>query len=211
MTAPKIKTRTEKEQVLALVAKLDRRGWTQWDIANGLRAELGLDVSQTMVSSYLRQIRERYKETQREERQAKVNEKMEQLRDVRAEAWRGWLKSHQDAEKLVEEWGTDREAVGDGDYITSETLIKQIKTREGRLPDNAYLTTVMRTLEAERELLGLDEVRNNTVTLEQAMQMIGFFKDAARELLADAYPHLFKALLQKTAHLVPRVSVKEAE
>lgn len=43
------------------------------------------------------------------------------------------------------------------DMMTSQERLKTIVTREGRLPNNEYLTTVIRTLEAERKLLGLDE------------------------------------------------------
>lgn len=164
MAASKVKSETEREQVLAFVAKLDRRGYTQFDIKYELQRELGIDVSQPMISIYLKQIRLRYREQQIIERRVKVNEKVEQLRDIRREAWDAWRRSSEDATKMVEEFGSEMEAVGQDDYVTSERLLKRISTSEGRLPDNAYLQTIRAALKDERDLLGLDQVTPATQT-----------------------------------------------
>jgi hypothetical protein len=153
---PKLKTVTEREQVLACVARLDRMGMSQFEIRDALRDEMGVSVSQPMIGRYLEKIRERYKQKILADRESKVNEMLAGIRDVRAQAWKGWMLSHDDAEKMVEEFGIDREQVSDGDYITSEILVKRINAREGRLPDNSFLATIRATLKDERELLGLD-------------------------------------------------------
>lgn len=206
MAATKVRNEAEKEQVLAYVAKLDRRGWTQWDIAAALKEDMGLEVSQPMVHLYVKQSRQRYKDAVIRENKERVTEALESLRDIRAEAWRGWLKSWKDADKLVEEWGTDREAVGEGDYVTSEVLLKQIKTREGRLPENAYLKTVLDTVEQERKLLGLDEVKADSIKLEMVLALVDSFQRAALEVFADAIqrdPALAQRFVQRAQQLAP--------
>jgi len=193
---------TQREEVKALVAKLDRRGYSLWQVRDELERSNGINITNVQVSVYLKQLRAEYKAARLKERQDEVNTKIEQYREIRREAWLAYDRSMEDSHKLVEEYGTDSEAVGVEDYITSEVLLKKIVTKEGRLPDNSYLTTIMRTLEAERELLGLDECKPGLVTLEQALAVIAAIKDAVREVLED-HPDLWRAVAQRTAALAP--------
>jgi predicted DNA-binding protein (UPF0251 family) len=138
--ARKTRTKTEREQALLEVARLDRRGCSQREIA----AALG--VSHKQVWYDLERIRERYREATHHERHAKVEEKRAQLREARWEAWQAWERSKEDARKVVEEEPTGAEG-GRG---------KRVTTVEGRLPDPAYLRAVLETLRDESALLGLD-------------------------------------------------------
>lgn len=44
----------------------------------------------------------------------------------------------------------------DGEYAGGLELVKRIEGKEGRLPDNAYLATILRTYEIENKMLGID-------------------------------------------------------
>lgn len=157
--ANKCKTKTDREAHLERVAQLDRRGWSQWQIAN----ELG--VSQALVCQDLGKIRARYKESMLRAHEELVAEKIVQYQDIRREAWAAYDKSQRDSDKEVCEYAQVSEGTDGGDYAVSEQRIKRITTREGRLPANAYLTTILSTLQAERELLGLDEARKVEATV----------------------------------------------
>lgn len=206
MAANKIKSKTQKLEILQLVAKLDRRGWSQFQIRDEVERQFGTSFAQPMVSRWLKEIREEYRKTIMAERREAVAAKVEQYRDIRREAWLAWERSGEDAKKLVEEYSTSSESVGVDDSVTSEELIKRIITKEGRLPENAYLNTIMKTLEAERELLGLDEPKDKLVTLEQVMSVVSAFKDAARDVLAQ-HPELLKQFRLRTVQILPVAEV----
>jgi hypothetical protein len=78
------RTKTEREAALAKVAELDRDGFGQVAIARML------GVSQPQICYDLKQVRKRYRETQLATVKAAVNEKLDQLRQVRCEAWAAW-------------------------------------------------------------------------------------------------------------------------
>ncbi len=143
-TAPNTKGRrfsdTQREEIMAKVAQMDRRGYHQWDIA------WALGVSQPMVGQYLKRIRERYKQEQFGSREQLLSEKIHQYREVRREAWEAWEESRKDREKTTTET-TDNDR-------GSATKVKEEK--EGRLPASEYLRLYQDALKAERELLGID-------------------------------------------------------
>jgi len=199
MTASKANklTKTQRSQVRALIAKMDRRGFGQFDIKDALLRE-GFDLSQPMISVYLKKIREDYKRQEVEDRAAKVRAKLEEYRDIRREAWLAYDRSQKDTFKEQSEYAV----VEDEGLECSEQRIKRIVTIEGRLPENTYLTTIMNTLKAERELLGLDETKDRTITLEQALELVRAFKEAAKDVLGQ-HPDLLRALQQRTIQIVP--------
>lgn len=202
MAANKVQGEIQKAELLHLIAQLDRRGWSQFQVRDEVKRQMGLELSQPMIGIYLRQIREQYAKATKAEREAQVREKLEQLRDVRREAWVAYERSMEDTHKVVEEFATDREYVGIGDFITSESMVKRIVTKEGRLPDNAYLATIMKTLDAERALLGLDQAKADVVTLDEVMRVLGMIKDAIKEVLAE-HPDLLRVLMTRAQQVVP--------
>ncbi len=139
------RTKTEREEALAETAKWDRRGCSLRDIAS----KMGVDHKQ--VDYDLKIIRRRYAESTLMERGAMVAEKIAQLQEVRAEAWEAWEVSKTNKERQVKEKVTEG---GAGPDHQAERL-KAIITTEGRLPENAYLQTVLKTLEDEADLLDL--------------------------------------------------------
>jgi predicted transcriptional regulator len=127
---------------IARIAKLDRRGYSQSEIARVV------GVSQQQISEDLKVIRKRYREEAMAEYKERVEEKRAQLREVRAEAWRAWERSKKDARKVVEEERT----LSDG----TEGSEKKTTTTEGQLPDATYLRVVIETLRDECSLDGLN-------------------------------------------------------
>src|ERR1700690_3105196 len=146
----------QRLQVKSLILKLDGRGWSQFQIRDELKRQLGVEISQPMVSIYRKQVWQETTTDFHANKEHAVPIKVEQLRDIRREAWSAWERSSEDASKVVLEFANQTEQVGIDDYVTSEVMLKRIETKEGRLPDNAYLTTILKTLEQERQLLGLD-------------------------------------------------------
>ncbi len=149
-------TATQREEKLLEVAKLDRRGWDQWSIAQFI------GVSQPMVSGYLKQIRLRYKEEQLTERSDHVALMIAQYRETIDEAWRAWEKSKEPAMKEVTEVTFLDE--GQREKITNYV--------EGRLPGSEYIRVIHSALQAIRELEGLDvpkaqpQTQVNVLTLD---------------------------------------------
>jgi len=148
VAAPK-RTPTEREEALAEVAKWDRRGYSVRAIA----AKMG--VSHVQVVYDLKIVKQRYRDTVLEERAALVAQKIEQLREVRQEAWNAWEASKENCERQVKE--KISESLDAHGNPTAETLqrMKAVITTEGRLPSNEYLTTILRTFEEEADLQGL--------------------------------------------------------
>jgi predicted transcriptional regulator len=131
-----------REQDLATIMKLDRRGYSQHEIAKVI------GVSQSQISVDLKLVRSRYKEVSAEEYRTKVEEKRAQYREIRKEAWRAWERSKKEALKVVEE-----------ERVTPEgnELAKTVTTKEQRLPDSGYLRIIIESLRDESALDGLNQ------------------------------------------------------
>lgn len=144
---PKIKSDHKRETVLAEVSKWAVRGFSQRAIATKLEETMGVKVTQPQIGVYLKQVNERYKAEAIEDRRIMVMRKLEELREVRNEAWVAWEKSKEDVEKRVKETGETEKGGFSKDRL--EVI--------GRLPGGEYLQVVLNCIKAERELLGLDE------------------------------------------------------
>ena len=142
------RTKTQREADAVEVERLDRRGYSQREIA----ARIGVAPSQVCYD--LKLLRQRYREAQLAERSAAVAEKLEQYRDIRREAWEAWERSKDNKEKEITEKVS---SLGAQEAVAAKTeKLKAIITTEGRLPGNEYLRTILETLQNERELQGLD-------------------------------------------------------
>lgn len=153
------------------IAALDLREKTQEEIARIT------GLTQPAVNTRLKKIKKRYIASATEHFQQMVGRKMAQYRDVRREAWEAYDLSKKDGQRIVEEYApVDSDDEEDTSTLQgSERRIKRIVTTEGRLPDNSYLVTILKTLEAERAMLGLDEalkidMTNNVVNWDTLAQ-----------------------------------------
>lgn len=154
-------TKGQRLEIKSIVATQDRRGLSMTEIAEVLRERHGYSMSPQMVAGYRRQVWEEYNKRNKDNREAMMEEKREQYRMLRKLAWEAWDRSQENATKVVEESQAVVVPVG-GDAsgaLESAERLRRIVTCEGRLPDNAYLKTILETLEAERQLFGLDEPR----------------------------------------------------
>jgi predicted transcriptional regulator len=190
---------TEREHVIAEVAKLDRRGYSPWTIAEHV------GVSAVMVRNYLQTIRQRYKEEARDELTSMREEKRRALEDLRAEAWLAYERSKEDKERVVKEKGKTLKPVRvpgqtPGEKRTlkaSFELLKEVTTREGRLPESDYLRIVLETHKAEIALYGLNEPEQLKITA-------GLDWDMLLRGLADPVPDPLEAEVQRLSEEVAR-------
>lgn len=151
-------TKGQRIEIRSLVANFDRLGYGMTEIAVLLRERHGYEMTPQMVAGYRKQVWAAYAKREEECRAAQVAEKREQYRMIRKLAWEAWDRSQEDGTRVVEE--TERVLVPVGGdpsgALESAERVRRIITCEGRLPDNAYLKTILDTLRAEREMMGLD-------------------------------------------------------
>jgi DNA-binding transcriptional ArsR family regulator len=134
MAKPKFDSELKRRDAMVVVARYDRAGCDQTEIAKALERETGVKVSQPTVSSYLRKLKDEYKARAIEDRDVMVKEKCAQFADLRREAWLAW----------------DR----------SQTLDDEGEKKAG---DSRFLSVMMDTLRAECDLLGLDAPKKSEV------------------------------------------------
>jgi DNA-binding CsgD family transcriptional regulator len=147
-------TKTDREQSLLEVARLDRRGYSQREIARAL------GISQPQVCYDLKAIRAKYQTMTAEARKAAVAEKRLQYREIRWELWQEWERSKKDAERSVREKRTVAgKAAAKGKKrknVEQSEHFKVVITTEGRLGDPSYLGRVLQVLDLECKLDGLN-------------------------------------------------------
>jgi DNA-binding CsgD family transcriptional regulator len=141
------RTNTQREADRAEVERLDRRGYSQREIADRLK------ISPSTVCADLKAIRDDYRTTRQADRAEHVALKLAQLREVCKEAWEAWDRSKDNKEKEIKEKISNLAHQAEAGAVEK---LKAVITTEGRLPGNEYLRTILETLQDERELLGLD-------------------------------------------------------
>ena len=194
----------QKTNVKALIAKYDGRGWSTYMLVDLIKNKLGIAISQPMVAIYRRQMLAESAKDYKDSRQEAKAQEIEQLRDIRREAWAAYERSMKDAEKEVEEFATYPD---DGSSAAgSEVRIKRITTREGRLPSNQYLQTVMATLQAERELLGLDVEKKQAQTVVNVFNFDMLAKSLS-EPVGDPVGDKLRQLEHKEEHDEQAISI----
>lgn len=162
MAAPKLKTKGEKLLVWSTIAKMERRGHTQTQIAQVV------GLSHVMVGNILRELKARYREEIQTDTVESTRRKIAQLDEVIREAWEGYERSKEDEERTLEESKLRHlfsEPVKDkktGRVLTKPQiigaeigLVKSIKETKGRLPCGSYLQIIMDALWKQAELEGL--------------------------------------------------------
>lgn len=127
---PKL-SREERDRAMGEVAKLTARGYRQEEIARRL------DLSQSMVSYYLQRLKKTAFELGADELTARRLKVLRELEEVRREAWEAWEKSKEKVELFV---------------IDGEVVEHTVETPG----DAKYMAAIVKAIESERELLGLD-------------------------------------------------------
>lgn len=182
-TGPKIKSDVLKADVLATVSQLDIEGYSQREMAQEVWVRHRVNLTQQQMGRYVKQIVVQYRETRLEKLDDDINRKLAQYQHVMKEAWAAWYRSKKNSKRLVQEFtpivlddedGDDsatkrkkRKTVVQKQVDAELAKIKEIITREGRLPASQYLSLIISCLNAERELLGLDEAKKVDITTTQ--------------------------------------------
>jgi predicted transcriptional regulator len=151
------RTKTEREADRAEAARLDRKGYTVTAIAKMI------GVSKQQISYDLKRIRERHLKSCLEERAAKVAEKLEELRDIRVEAWQAWEQSlgniaDELAERILAQIRAKVERCGKLKDQINSALLDGIKVEVTGKPNTECLRIILACIRQERELLALDSV-----------------------------------------------------
>lgn len=181
-----------KEEVVTRIGELDTRGYTAEQIGKQLSLTPG------EVKHHLTQVNKGYSCYVHDERIDYVREKLAQYREVRREAWEAYERSKLDRERITEDhaapWDVEPVPKARKGKAASKAskepesmlkLVRRSTMKEGRLPASEYLVIVLKCLEAERELLGLDaptRVDVQTVAINwEAMLVVGTVQDPFAE------------------------------
>lgn len=168
--APVNYTTTDKQKMLDEVARLERLGYSQTQIGEIV------GVGQPTVCRYVKEVRQRYLDSQLDTRHAYVVRELAVLMDVRREAAMALEESKLPAEKKVirerepkpcpscrrpvpgggrkEPRKKCRLCKGSGFWVPPPDVTDTIT---GRLAHAEYMRVIVETSKAVRELLGLDE------------------------------------------------------
>lgn len=174
----------EREEVLAYVAEMDRRGYTQMEIARAIGSKFPKwdgtprDVAQSTVSTMLKQIRLSYQERRHVSMDAAREEKRYQYGEIRKKAWEAYEALCIDTISITEESEAKPPQIRESNPFkkvpnpayprkkgepvpkTHEELEMHlrriiVKSENKRAAGAQFLAIIMRCLDAEREMDGL--------------------------------------------------------
>lgn len=228
-TGPKFSD-TEREGVIAKVAEMDRRGYTQWDIANAIH------VSQCMVSKYLKQIRAEYNSRRFSSIDANREEKRAQYGEIRRVAWEQYEKCIEGEVTVTDEhemvrvpkaivpdhlrtlnWRKGVPAPKTHEELEMRLKRTIIRSSSKRGEAAQYLAIIMKCLDAEREMDGLVSKMVTIVPQQPTLDWDALLKRPNQAPLptfpqgegADT-PHV-EAIADKPTTLIDEVERKIAE
>ena len=204
MAAIKTKNKQQRAERVERAWNLRLRGWTLRQIAENV----GVTLQQ--IDYDLRVARNEQIKRMHVSAESLIAEKVAAYENIRMTAWAAYDASVSNLERETEEYAlqTDEQTM-----MASEVRIKRIVMREGRLPANVYLSTIMQTLQAERELLGLDQPTKTEVSGAVAVAVFDWSALSHRVDEPDAIEARIKGLIDvpktfevdviETVHEVP--------
>ena len=158
-----------------------RRGATQWMIAE----ELG--ISQAQVSIDFKVLLKEMQTQLTEDTKAVVAQKLQEYAEVKKEAWEAWTKSKEEHKKR-KTWSGGQ----------SEGESEEFSVQYG---NNAYLQTVLSTIQSERDLLGINPVKEVSVKGQIQNTTVDWSVLAAGIPESGGVPDLVEAEIQKVLAL----------
>jgi hypothetical protein len=169
------RSKTEREADRAEAARLDRNGYTVTAIAKII------GVSKQQISYDLKRIRERHLKSCVAERAAKVAEKLEELQDIKANAWQAWEESLGNiadglAERILARIRAKVERCSKLKDQIDPALLNGIKVEITGKPNTECLRIILGCVQQERELLALDSV-GKTDAAPLKFDWDAFFRD----------------------------------
>ncbi len=170
-------TREALEETLAFIGMFMNRGYSNTRIKEKLLEERNVSVSLVQVGRYVNQIRERWREPLKFERDREVRESVMAWDDLRAAAWEAYLASAGSEVTTTKEYGVpleikvtgrmrdaskkiDQNWDGDkghkkGSVRAELALIKEVVKEVQRLPAVQFMNIIALCRRAKDELLGL--------------------------------------------------------
>lgn len=169
----KHRTADDREDTIVLVGKLSRIGLSQKEIALAVFKEKEINLSIQCIGNYQRIVRQRYKEAMIESRGEQIAEMIENIRDVRTEAW---LRFH---------------STGDNEYLTTvmKTVEQECKLRGLIEPDKKTFNTMIGVNTAEGNFswdVLIQEAANRNNVLEVQSQPVVFEGSTEQQALPSS-------------------------
>lgn len=185
---------TEREEVIARVATLYRRGHSIAQIAD----IEGVCYQQARLD--VQHIRKRFTRSLIKDYDSMVQEKIMHIREVMREAWEQWDRSKLDEETVITE------------NLSSEfgSRSKEGLQRKGKSGDVGYLNLILRCIESERTLLGLDkpkkvDIKGNILDWDKVVQglPLGSVPDQVERAIENVVKNPPPLEIQGTGRVVP--------
>jgi hypothetical protein len=126
------------EQRRAKVATLYVRGYTQRQISEVL------ETTQQNISRDLKALRTEWAKNRYDSMTDEANKRLAELGETKRQAWNAWEVSKEDGWKVATE------------IVTDEVTGKIVRTIKKQIPAFAYLLVVLRCIDSECKLLGLE-------------------------------------------------------
>jgi len=146
--------RTPEQKLLDLgkIAALVRRGYSQTAVADAL----GMSVNQVQLDWRL--LVQQTRVAQKEDVKAKISLMLEQLSEIKMEAWKSWELSKNPLQR--------RTTRGRAGYVDEEgnPIVETTDVEEGQTGDPRFLRVVMDAMAKEAELQGLYPEKKVSVT-----------------------------------------------
>lgn len=175
----------------AEMMKLLRRGWSKTQIAEKL------GVHQTMISYDYKLVMKEVIANQTKDALFLRAKALEELAEVKKEAWIGWDKSKElHRKKVIEEYDK-----GDDSPMSTKT----VDTTEGSLPGSHYLNIILNCIAKEAELTGI----NADKVLQVQQTVINW--DKLYETPANAMDDIERKIKEVEALPDPNSPIIEAE
>ena len=193
---PVLREKVRKYSVLEFIAKLSRRGASPEAIRDAIPETFGIPISLSSVKHYLNVIKEQYRKSMLATQAELVAEKAQQYADIRLECWKAYELSMADREQVTTEYvnesmlslqaGSRRNADGEQGRTLVDDLkqMRRVVVQEGRIPANTFLQLILRTLEAECELFGINAAK----VLDVNMKTVSVTATLEQILIARAQP-----------------------
>lgn len=170
-------TEEEFEKTLDVVAFYYNRAFSQAKIAEMVKKERGISVSQPMISGYIKKLKKRWR-TSDDERIDHVNAVVEQLKTIKQECWAAYELSKKGERTVTREFAippklktaldkVDASADGDAPSPAQKEmrlLRKQIKDMS-RLPAVQYLDMILKCVALEVAIRGLEAPKEAKLTV----------------------------------------------
>lgn len=142
-SARKVTEKATRILVRSDIAKLMRRSWSISDIANKLK------MTEYEIQKEWKVIVKQVRQDQDEDVKGKVALVLEELREIKREAWESWERSKLDFIRKLDE---------DSDS-SKFSRRKSATTRETKNPGNEYLKTIIQCIDKECELQALNPAK----------------------------------------------------